>query len=424
MEQILLLAFFASALVTPQRPSLDSPSPKERQAAIEERAVLGNRDAIPELAAALKKEPKSDIRSAIVAALGRIRDRAAIPALSEALLTDFDKDVRLEAIDSLLRLHIPIEDPGTLRTIFNRVKSGFREGERLLVPPYVEVDPAAKDALCQALEKDFNTEVRAYAARALGSLKARDRLPILIGALEGPRNREHPEVRLELIQTLGLIGDPAAGPALEKPLRDRNTDVLQQAVLAIGLVGHKPARPSAEHLFKTHRNRHVRRRALQGISLMRDPDAIPFLESLLGHPNDYYREVAAEGLARLEYHGTPFKDRLAAEKESNVRVALAFALVSSGEDGYLDEIARALDSRQSLQAETYLYELGKYKGKLAELYRYLQSPNFKVRARMVKVIGDIGEPSSLSYVQPLTDDPMVEVAREAVAAMRKLNRAQ
>src|SRR2546427_7830765 len=104
---LLLFAIFL------QNPSLDSASPKEREAAVEQMAVLGNRSAIPQLAAALKKEPKGDVRASIVAALGRIRDREAIPALADTLRTDLDKDVCLQAIDSLLRLYIPIEDSGS-----------------------------------------------------------------------------------------------------------------------------------------------------------------------------------------------------------------------------------------------------------------------------------------------------------------------
>ena len=91
-----------------QNPSLDSASPKERQAAVEQMAVFGNRAAIPQLAAALKKEPKGDVRASMVAALGRIRDREAVPILADTLRNDLDKDVRLQAIDSLLRLYIPI----------------------------------------------------------------------------------------------------------------------------------------------------------------------------------------------------------------------------------------------------------------------------------------------------------------------------
>src|SRR2546428_9792527 len=88
-----------------QTPSLDSSSPKERMDAIEKMAVLGNREAIPSLAAALKKEPKSDIRAQIVAALGRIREREALPVLADAMRSDLDKDVRSQTIDSLLRIY-------------------------------------------------------------------------------------------------------------------------------------------------------------------------------------------------------------------------------------------------------------------------------------------------------------------------------
>src|SRR5437762_12444723 len=110
-------------LLVPQTPSLDSASPKEREAAVQQMAVLGNRDAIPKLADALKKESKSDLRAEMVAALGRIHDRDAIPVLADTLRNDLDKDVRSQAIDSLLRLYIPIEDSGPIRTIFNKVKS-------------------------------------------------------------------------------------------------------------------------------------------------------------------------------------------------------------------------------------------------------------------------------------------------------------
>src|SRR5262249_1804348 len=86
-------------LLAPQNPALDSPSPKERQAAIEKMAVPGNHDAVQQLTAALKKEPKSDVRAEIVAALGRIRDRSAVPTLADTLKTDLDKNVRSQAID-------------------------------------------------------------------------------------------------------------------------------------------------------------------------------------------------------------------------------------------------------------------------------------------------------------------------------------
>src|SRR5689334_6360026 len=113
----LIAALLTGALLL-QNPTLDSPSPKERQAAVERMAVLGNGKAIPDLVAAYKKEPRSDVRVSILAGLARIEDKAAVAPLADALRTDLDKNVRLQAIDSLMRLYIPMEGAGPLRTIF------------------------------------------------------------------------------------------------------------------------------------------------------------------------------------------------------------------------------------------------------------------------------------------------------------------
>ena len=71
------------------------------------------------------------------------------------------------------------------------MKSVFAEADRPLVGDEVQVDPAAKAGARAAMQKDFNDEVRAAAARALGSLRARDQIPVLMATLEDPQNREH-----------------------------------------------------------------------------------------------------------------------------------------------------------------------------------------------------------------------------------------
>src|SRR5215470_14664395 len=196
-------------------------------------AILGNREAIPKLAAALKKEPKSEIRAEMVAALGRIRDTSAIPVLADTLRNDLDKDVRSQAIDSLLRFYILVEESGPVRTIFNKVKSVLIEPNPPVVGPEVQVDTSAKEALATAMQKDFSDEVREEAARALGTLKAKDQVPLLIMAFEDPQNHEHSAVRVQIPHSLGVIRDPAAGPVFEKALRDTDQKVVQEAMLGV-----------------------------------------------------------------------------------------------------------------------------------------------------------------------------------------------
>ena len=413
------LVFFAVLL---QSPSLDSASPKERQSAVEQMAVLGNRAAIPQLAAALKKEPKSDVRASIVAALGRIRDRESVPILADTLRADLDKDVRLQAIDSLLRLYIPIEDSGPVRTIFNRVRSVFVSPDAPVIGPEVQVDASAREALAGAMQKDFNDEVRAEAARALGILKAKDQVPLLVAALEDPQNREHPGVRVQIAHALGVIRDPAAGPALEKTLRDPDQKVAQEAILAIGLTAYAPARAVVEQIFRTDPNRTIKSRALEALSLMHDKANIPVFESLLNDKNDYYRELSAEGLARMQYDAKGWKQVYEQERRPNVRNALAFGLAASGDLDYMNDLANGLSGRQAYQVDVYLFELGKYDGKLGELYRYLRSSDPKVRAGIVRIIGNIGDPSSLDQIRPLQNDSNADVVREAVNAIRKMSR--
>ena len=405
-----------------QNPSLDSASPKERQAAVEQMAVLGNRAAIPQLATALKKETKSDVRASMIAALGRIRNREAIPVLADTLRTDLDKDVRLQAIDTILRLYIPIEDSGPLRTVFNKVKSVFYLPEAPVIGPEVQVDAAAKEVLATAMQKDFSDDVREGAARALGILKAKDQVPLLIMALEDPQNREHSGVRVQIAHSLGVIRDPTAGPAFEKALRDSDQKVAQEAILGAGLVGYSPARAVIEQIFRTDSNRTMKSRALEALSLMRDKGNTPLFESLLNDKNDYYRELAAEGLARLQYNANGWKQVYEQEKKPSVRNALAFGLAASGDADYMTDLANGLNTRQAYQVEVYLYELGKYDGKLGELYRYLKSTDPKVRAGVARIVGNIGEPASADQIRPLRDDPNADVVGEAVTALRKLSR--
>jgi HEAT repeat protein len=410
-------------LLLAQNPSLDSVSPKERQAAIEKMAVLGNHDAIPKLGEALKKEPKSDIRAEIVAALGRIRDKDAIPILADTLRTDLDKNVRSQAIDSILRLYILMEDTGHLTTIFNKVKGVLIEPNPPMVGPEVQVDTAAKEALAAAMQKDFTDEVREEAARALGSLRAKDQIPTMLAALEDPQNQEHRAVRATIVRTLGVLRDPSAGPALERALRDSDRQVVSEAVTAVGLVGDTAARPTLENIFRTSSSQPLKTRALESLALLRDPADVPLFESLLDSKDDYYRELSAEGLARVKYAGAKdWGPRLDQEKKPTVRNALAYGLAASGNLDYINNLANALDSRQAYQVEVYLYELGKFGGQLNELYRYLHSANPKVRAGMARVLGNIGDPSSADQIRPLADDPSTEVVREAVGALRKLSK--
>jgi len=149
------------ALMLLQTPSLDSPSPKERLDAVEAMSLPGRSENVPALSAALKKEARGDVRAAIVAGLGRIGGPDVIPVLVESLKSDLDKDVRLQVVDSMQRLYIPVNSQGTIKTVFNKVKSVFAEPDRPLIQNPAVVDPVVNTALADTMHRawvDFATK--------------------------------------------------------------------------------------------------------------------------------------------------------------------------------------------------------------------------------------------------------------------------
>jgi HEAT repeat protein len=292
-----------------------------------------------------------------------------------------------------------------------------------VVGPEVEVDASAKEALATTMQKDFSEEVRVEAVRALGSLRAKDQVPAMIATLDDPKNRDHRAERVQLLKTLGEMREPSAAASVERALHDPDRQVASEAIVAAGLVGDPVARPALEEMFRTNSSAAIKTRALESLALLRDPASTKLFESLLDNKDDNYRELSAEGLARVRYAAAKdWRGRYEQEKKPNVRVALAYGLAAAGDADYINNIANALDSRQAGQADIYLFELGKFDGQLNELYRYLRSTNFKVRAGVVRVIGNIGDPSSVDQIRPLSQDPNTEVVREAVGALRKMNR--
>ena len=250
-----IINMFVLATLILQGPTLDSASPKERLAAIEAMSHSGNTEAIPALESALKKESKGEVRQEILAGLARIGGPRVPPILSMSLGTDLDKDVRLQAIESIQRFYIPVSDTGSLQTLFNRAKNLVVQQDRPMLPRGVVVDKVTLDTLANAMSRDSIEEVRASAANTLGSLRAKDYVPAMVTTLEDPQNRDHKSVRIEIVRSLGVIRDPAAGPALMKTLKDSDAGIVKESVIAVGLIGYREARPQLEELFKRSSSR-------------------------------------------------------------------------------------------------------------------------------------------------------------------------
>lgn len=158
----------------PQRGALDSPDAESRWAAA--RALSGDAEAVPALAAALGREPVPRVREAIMTALMRIGNAASVEAILPYLRSQ-DAAVRGDAIEALQALPDAIAP---------------------FMPP---------------LLSDSDSDVRLLATELARNMNASEATHLLCGLIE---REQHPNVCAAAIDVLTEVGTPEALPALEK----------------------------------------------------------------------------------------------------------------------------------------------------------------------------------------------------------------
>ncbi|MGA2287852.1 HEAT repeat domain-containing protein [Bradyrhizobium sp.] len=158
----------------PHRAALDSPDAESRWMAV--RALSGNVDAVPALAAALGREPVPRVREAIMTALIGIGNAASVEAILPDLRSD-DAGLRAAAVEALQTM------------------------------------PEAVAPFMAPLLSDSDSDVRLLATELVRNMDASEATRLLCGLIE---REQHPNVCAAAIDVLTEVGTPQALPALEK----------------------------------------------------------------------------------------------------------------------------------------------------------------------------------------------------------------
>jgi HEAT repeat protein len=156
------------------RPVLDDSDAESRWAAA--RALAGQADAVPELAAALRRETVPRVREAILTSLIRIGGSASAEAIVPCLRSE-DAGLRAAAIEALQAL------------------------------------PSAIAPIMAQLFSDSESDVRLLATELARNMKASDATRLLCDLIE---HEPHPNVCAAAIEVLAEVGTPEALPALER----------------------------------------------------------------------------------------------------------------------------------------------------------------------------------------------------------------
>lgn len=210
-----------------QRQRLSSPEVEERRDALMRLGALRHPDASRTAVSALN-DTAPIVRATASGAVLWLPAEESVAALLP-LLSDKDEFVRQEAAYALGRTRSKSAVTPLIERLAKDKKDGVRGAGAVALGQIA--DEAAVVSLAQVLSpqtslpgakarKEKNVFVLRAAAVSLGQIASRSGLPALVAALEDERTND--DVRREAARALGLIGDPAAEPALRKVLMARD----------------------------------------------------------------------------------------------------------------------------------------------------------------------------------------------------------
>jgi HEAT repeat protein len=273
---------------------------------------------------AMRNDSAAAVRAEAAKALGKaagqlLDDRAAdvgsvVVDLTEGLRVEKESEVRLEAAVALGRYGKQAKGAvqalaGVLTDKDAKVKEASATTLGRIGP---DAKPAVEDLI--GLLKDAEPAVRKAAAFAIGRAEPDDVSKPSLALAEVLKKETAVELRLEIVTSLGLLGDKSQDvvTAVAAALTDKDTGVRRQAAQSLGkfFVGAKAADKALLAAFKTDPDKLVRAYALHSVCLAYGEEA----KSLIPHLTE-----------RLDpAQPTTF------EKEPEVRIAICDELGAMG----------------------------------------------------------------------------------------------
>ncbi|MCU1266877.1 MAG: hypothetical protein JWM21_3195 [Acidobacteria bacterium] len=190
-------------------PALADPSPMVRATAAYALSALPAEESVPALVPLLNDKDEF-LRQQVCYALGAARSRAGVAPLIERLTMDQFDSVRAAAVVALGQI-----------------------GDESAVVALAEVLSLRSSAPAAGKKRksEKNEFILRAAAKSLGEIRSRAGVPVLIEALSNEATAG--DVRREAARALGLIGDPAALPALRAAAAEGDAHLSQTASEAL-----------------------------------------------------------------------------------------------------------------------------------------------------------------------------------------------
>jgi HEAT repeat protein len=267
-------------------------------------------------------------------------------------------------------------------------------------------------------------ESRANAARAIGILRGKEAIPDLLEALK----TKDDAILFETLIALQKIRDVSAGLRVDFLLSDLNERVQVAAIETAGLLQNREATGRLRKIYDSAERERVKEATMTALAMLPEEASRPYFQRGFADNDEEIRAAAAEGYARLKNAGdVPMLDQaFNSERKMKPRLAVAFGLVSlgrtqTGEFSPLRYLVNTLNSRQYRHiAQAYLNELARQAPVREAIYPLLRQGTKDERAGLARALGVSGDAASVPHLEAMTRDPEIEMAREAITALRTL----
>jgi putative membrane-bound dehydrogenase-like protein len=294
-----------------------------------------------------------------------------------------------------------LQKPDVLGAVYRVRRNGIRPLD----------DPWGKGLRDRAKDLNSTTNVKEFVAllgdprpavrrKAIEILAAPERKELVLAALGEVVLKDHsPELRRNIVWTLGRIDQPAAREQVRRYLRDADEIVIQTAIHTAGLWRDHLAVPRLIELLEAP-PMHNRRAAAEALGRIRDKSAVPALLAASGQPSDRVLEHS------LMYALIQIGDRegtqagLNAKRNGTQRAALV--ALDQMNNGGLDSqfVAGLLDSPHPMIKETATWIAGRHPewaGALAGVFdqRLVHAVSAAERAELERQLGRFSQSAAV-----------------------------
>ena len=317
-------------------------------------------------------------RALAATTLGALGELRAIKPLVEALHdAREDADVKLACAEALGQ----IRDPAVVPLLIDELENVDEWSSPRLAAVLAAFGEVAVEPLLTAVASAPSLNVRMWSVQVLGKIGDRRAVAPLLARM----NDRADALRMSVANALGDLRDGrAVRPLIDAVLRDPSPTVRAQAVAALGRIG--------------------------------DASCLPLLVGALGDLEHWVRLRALEAIEATAPSDTSAIEAALADQNRDVRHRAALALERLGA---LEQSFSDLDNddeQRAHAARDRLIAVGRA-GLSERLTRHLEDPAPRIRARVIAVLGEIGDPAHAAGLIARLDDDDVSVRLAAIEAL-------